>query len=77
MICPTTGRVCEKERLGSRCPYPCLPRVYVLELACEGCDATATVVAPGREHAEFEAHNIGWSLKPPLWLCHRCWSKPQ
>jgi hypothetical protein len=61
MICPTTGRMCEKLRLGgSSCPYPCLPRVYVLELACDWCDHNAVIYAPVRGAALTKAVNNGW-----------------
>lgn len=51
-----------------------LPQVYVLELACDGCDCPDTVIyAPNLAHAWDQALRIGgWRLRSGKLYCPSC-----
>lgn len=50
-----------------------LPRVFILELACDACDRRdEMIVAPDLDRAWQEAQRLGWTVSGKLHICPKC-----
>lgn len=59
-------------------PVEPVPHVYVLELACDGCQRPDEVItAPDHIVAFEEAGRRGWTFRGHLVFCPTCNARPQ